>query len=129
MSTFADLVSAAGMPGAWGPVKVSRPGRKPDPFNPARDLDDWDSAESRVMPGFIASSSSVETADGARSRVGSSAVLTCPDPSADVRRGDGVERVPSDGRRWRVTGFPSADASPFTGFRPTLAADLEEVVG
>lgn len=131
MSTFADLASAAPgampMPAAAALARL-RAGRKPDPYNPERLVDDWGSPERLEFAGFIASSSSTETGDAAREETVSAAVLTCA-PGTDVQKGDRIETVPSDGRLWRVAGFPSSDASPFTGWRPTLEADLEEVVG
>lgn len=126
MSTFAELVAA---PGFSATVRRTRAGRKPDPYNPSRELEDWGSAGAIELPGFISTAPVPESADGAREQVDSSAVLTCPDPTADILRGDVVERVPADGRRWRVAGIPSADGSPFTGWAPTLTATLEEVIG
>lgn len=126
MSTFAEVVSASGF---IGTVRRTRAGRKPDPYNPDRTLEDWGNPDSIELPGFVSTAPAPESADGAREQVDSSATLTCPDPDADIRRGDAVERVPADGRKWRVVGFPSSDRSPFTGWRPTLTATLEEVVG
>lgn len=129
MSTVGEMISGdAAMPCA-GTFRRTRPGRKADPYNPDRTVEDWDDPDVAELRGFVASSSSSELPDGAREEVTSSAVLTVWDPSADVMRGDVIEAVPPDGRRWRVVGFPSTDASPFTGWRPTLEATLEEVVG
>lgn len=130
MTSFADMVSPGdlSMPAARTVARL-RPARKADPYNPDRTVEDPSSTDRLELRGFIASSSSTETPDGAREETVSSAVLTVADPGADVRRGDIVETVPPDGRRWRVTGFPSSDESPFTGWRPTLEAQLEEVVG
>lgn len=127
MTTFKDLMGASR--GFRGKVKRTRAGRKADPMNPDRTIVDWESLDELVMDGFIASSSSSETPDGAREQAVSTAVLTAPDAFADIRRGDIVERIPADGRKWRVTGFPSFDASPFTGWAPSTEAMLEEVVG
>lgn len=132
MSTFADLshapsAGAMAMPSA-APLARLRAGRKPDPYNPERYLDDWDEPDRLEFAGFVASSSSAEAADAAREETVSSAVLTCA-PGTDIQKGDRIEAVPPDGRLWRVTGFPASDRSPFTGWLPTLEADLEEVVG
>lgn len=129
MSALGEILSGPGaMPFATTVLRV-RPGRRTDPYNPERSVEDWESVDTAELTGFVASSSSSETPDGLREEVSSSAVLTVADPSADVRRGDVIEAVPPDGRRWRVVGFPTTDASPFTGWRPTLEARLEEVVG
>ena len=127
MTTFKDLMGAPG--GFHGKIKRTRAGRRQDPVNPDRTIVDWGSPDELVMAGVIASSSSSSSVDGAREQTASTAVLTIPDAFADIRRGDLVERVPGDGRRWRVTGFPSFDTSPFTGWSPSTEAMLEEVVG
>lgn len=132
MSTFADMAAAASggamaMPFAPNVARL-RAGQKADPYNPDRTVDDWDDPERIEFPGFISSSTSTETGDAAREETVSAAVLTC-EPGTDVQKGDRIESVPSDGRLWRVTGFPSQDTSPFTGWQPTLEAELEEVVG
>lgn len=132
MSTFADLAASSSvgpMPMPCAPaVARLRATQKPDPYNPERTNDDWDDPERIEFPGFIASSTSTETGDAAREETVSTAVLTCA-PGTDVRKGDRIEPVPADGRLWRVTGFPSQDASPFTGWAPTIEVDLEEVIG
>ena len=131
MSSFGDMLFlndvAPDMPFA-STVRRTRPARVTDPYNPARKIDDWSRPDVSELSGFIASSSSVELPDGAREEATSTAVLTCA-PGSDVERGDRIETVPADGRVWIVTGFPSRDRSPFTGWRPTLEASLEEVVG
>lgn len=129
MSTVGDMLSAGELMPCAATVRRTRPGSRPDPYNPDRTVEDWDHPDVAELRGFVASSSSSELPDGAREEVSSSAVLTVADPLADVRRGDVIEAVPADGRRWRVVGFPATDASPFTGWRPTLEATLEEVVG
>lgn len=131
MSAFGDMVflndDPVGMPFV-STVRRVRPRRTPDPYNPQRLIDDWSDPDVLEISGFIASSTSVEFPDGPREEATSTAVLTCA-PGADVARGDRIEAVPADGRAWTVTGFPSRDRSPFTGWRPTLEASLEEVVG
>lgn len=129
MTTVADLMAGAGMPMPLAStLKRTRARRVADPYNPSRTIDDWSDPDVAKIEGFLASTSSTENPDGPREEASSSAVLTCA-PDADVRRGDRIEPVPADGRVWAVTGFPSSDASPFTGWRPTLEATLEEVVG
>lgn len=132
MSTFAELAAAPPdgampLPAAAALARLrARSGT--DPYNPGRTVEDWSDPERIEIRGFVSSSSSTETPDAAREEAVSTAVLTCA-PGTDVRRGDRIEAVPPDGRTWRVTGFPARDASPFTGWAPTLEADLEEVVG
>lgn len=127
MATFAEIVEGPAFMPSAAPVTRLRAGRKPDPYNPRSTVEDWASPDELELDGFIASSSSTEQADAARESVISTAVLTVANPEADVRRGDRVRG--QDGREWLVVGIPSRDGSPFTGWRPTLEADLEEVLG
>lgn len=106
-----------------------RAGVKPDPYNPQATAADWEHPNTIELVGFIASSSSVQTADRLDTTVESSATLTCPDPEADIRVGDIVHPSDDPSRRWRVVGIPSNDRNPFTGWRPTLEAQLREVQG
>ena len=59
----------------------------------------------------------------------STAYLTIPDSTADIRIGDRIRTDPDDGRLWEVDGFPSKDANAFTGWRPTLECRLTERKG
>lgn len=129
MSTVADMLSGGTFMPLAASVKRLRAKRAPDPYNPSRTVEDWGEPEELAMRGFISSSSSTETTDGARDETVSAAVLTVEGPSADIEPGDRIRTEPDDGRLWRVTGFPSRDASPFTGWAPTTEANLEEVVG
>ena len=129
MSTAAEIASSATFMSMAGRIRRLRAKEKENPYNPARPVADWDDLDVIELEGFISSSTSMETPDGARDQTSSTAYLTIADPSADVRRGDRIETLPYDGRRWEVTGFPSTDASPFTGWQPTLEATLEEVLG
>lgn len=112
-------------------VKVTRirAGVKPDPYNPQATGVDWEHPDTIILDGFIASSSSMQTADRLDMTVESSATLTCPDPEADIKVGDIVHPFDDPSRRWRVIGIPSNDRNPFTGWRPTLEAQLREVQG
>lgn len=130
MTALADMLSAGdgfGMPCAASVVRM-RPSRRKDPYNPDREVEDGEAGDELMLRGFIASSSSTVSTDGARERTASAAALTV-EGAADIRRGDLVRAEPDDGRRWRVTGFPSNDRSPFTGWEPTTEANLEEVLG
>lgn len=130
MTALADTLSAGegfSMPCAAGVVRI-RPSRRRDPYNPAREVEDGGAGDELELRGFIASSSSTVSTDGAREQTSSSSTLTVVG-SADIRPGDIVRAEPDDGRRWRVTGFASKDANPFTGWQPTTEANLEEVLG
>lgn len=52
--------------------------------------------------------------------------LIVPDPDIDIKVHD---RIIINGDTWRVTGIPASDRNPYTGWRPTLVADLEQVAG
>lgn len=106
-----------------------RPGRMPDPYNPDSTIEDPDNPDILPVRGGFASSSSVEQDGEAREQVVSAVRLILADPLADVRRGDEITTDPADGRRWRVRGFPASDQNVFTGWRPTLVCELEEVTG
>ncbi|QHJ77024.1 MAG: hypothetical protein [Caudoviricetes sp.] len=100
----------------------------PDPYNPDSTVPGgWDQAVSITVHGVLASKSSLEQPDPVRSEAISTAVLILDDPDADMRRGDRIKAA--DGRLWDVQGYPHADINPFTGWRPTLACDLQEVTG
>lgn len=90
---------------------------------------DWGNPTRRSVDGFVASSASAQVTDSGRDGSDSSAVLTAfagPAGMPDVAKGD---RVAHAGRTWEVVGVPTADANPWTGWRPTLEARLREVVG
>lgn len=106
-----------------------RAGTKPDPYDPDATASDWTHPDTTEIEGFIASASSMRSPDGLDTPVESSAVLTCPDPDTDVRVGDVIHPKTDPQRRWQVVGIPSADRNPFTGWRPTLEAQLREVRG
>lgn len=106
-----------------------RAGTKPDPYNPSGSAADWGHPNTIELDGFIASSSSMQTTDRLDTTVESSATLTCPDPEADIRVGDIIHPSDDPSRRWRVVSIPSNDRNPFTGWRPTLEAQLREVQG
>lgn len=132
MSQIDDYINGADtgtvMPAALAYTRL-RATRKPDPYNPKRTVEDWTNPDRLTVRGFMASSSSRRTPDGSREETASAAVLTIPDPTADIQIGDRIERQPYDGRRWEVTGFPSNDVNPWTGWQPTLEIQLEEWKG
>lgn len=109
------------------PLKRLRAPLVEDPYNPARTVPDWDGeVDELAFNGFISTSSSVMSPDGAREQVATDATLTVADPTVDIRRGDRIE----DGARvYTVDVVPSVDANPFTGWQPTLEVGLQEVEG
>lgn len=100
----------------------------PDPYDPDNTVPGgWDQAVTITVHGALASKSSMEQPDPVRSEAISAAVLILDKLDADVRRGDRIKTA--DGRLWDVQGYPHADTNPFTGWRPTLVCDLQEVTG
>lgn len=117
------------MPSASAWVRLRAARAAPNPYNPAAPGSDWSAPETLPFQGFLAASSSTVTVSALDRTVTSRAVMTIADPDADIRVGDRIRADPDDGRLWAVTGIPSNDANPFTGWRPTLEIDLEEVRG
>lgn len=103
-----------------------RAGLKPDPYNPDRMVEDWTNPQIGTVEGYIASGASALQGDPVRERVQSDAQLVIDDPGADVKIRDLIEL---GDRSWRVSGFPTMDINPFTGWQPTLVANLEEQRG
>ncbi|GAA6124220.1 hypothetical protein BPY_23280 [Bifidobacterium psychraerophilum] len=101
-----------------------------DSYNPADEVADWTKPPDDLdIEGSLSSSSSQRTPDGSREQTTSTAYLTIADPDADVRLGDRIRTNPDDGRLWEVSGFPSNDINPFTGWQPTLEVSLTEWKG
>lgn len=104
--------------------------RKANPYNPAQNEPDWSvPPDELAIMGALSSSSSIRTPDTLDTQTESTAYLTIPDPTADVKIGDRIRADPDDGRLWEVDGFPSKDANAFTGWRPTLECRLTERKG
>lgn len=127
MTAAADWITGGGMPGMGhlDTFTIRRARLVADPYNPDRTVDSGEYDE-HAAQAYLSSASSLELAGEVRCQADSTAQLIIPDPSADVRRGD---LVVAGGHTWTVTGFPAADTNPFTGWRPTLVASLEEVTG
>ena len=99
-----------------------------DPYDPDNTVfGDWSDTDDITVPGGIASLSSTEIDDAVRSEAVSTASFVCDDPNVDVQRGDRI--IAADGRAWLVIGYPTTDRNVFTGWRPTLVANLQEVTG
>lgn len=106
-----------------------RAGKVTNPYNPDVGGSDWTHPEELAVEGFLSSSSSATRTSDLDRRVSSTAVLTIPDPDSDIKVGDRIRPEPADGRMWTVSGIPARDRNPFTGWRPTMEVQLEEVVG
>lgn len=104
--------------------------RKTNPYNPAQKEPDWSvPPDELAIIGALSSSSSMRTPDTLDTQTASTAYLTIPDSTADIRIGDRIRADPDDGRLWEVDGFPSKDVNAFTGWRPTLECRLTERKG
>ena len=129
MSLLDDMNAGGGgwrMPGVtkWRRLRAKR---KANPYNPAQN---WSvPPDELAIMGALSSSSSIRTPDTLDTQTESTAYLTIPDPTADVKIGDRIRADPDDGRLWEVDGFPSKDANAFTGWRPTLECRLTERKG
>lgn len=101
----------------------------PDETNPAATMTDWSNPDAMDFHGALASSSSTRIPDGLDDQTTSTAYLTVDDPDVDIRVGDRIRAVPTDGRTWEVSGVPSRDVNAFTGWRPTAEIPLTEWKG
>lgn len=132
MSLLDDMNAGGGgwrMPGVtkWRRLRAKR---KANPYNTAQNEPDWSvPPDELAIMGALSSSSSIRTPDTLDTQTESTAYLTIPDPTADVKIGDRIRADPDDGRLWEVDGFPSKDANAFTGWRPTLECRLTERKG
>ena len=128
MSTAADYVgSGDGLAmGSLTTLTRSRAGTKADPYNPGRTVSDWTNPATISFGGYVSSMTSAEQTDEVRAQLITTVQIIIPDPATDVRAGD---RITDGTRRWMVTGIPTADTNPFTGWRPTLVVNVEEVDG
>lgn len=132
MSLIDDLNSAVGVSAMAGATRFIRlrAKRKANPYNSAQNEPDWSvPPDELAITGALASSSSMRTPDTLDTQTASTAYLTIPDSTADVRIGDRIRADPDDGRLWEVDGFPSKDVNAFTGWRPTLECRLTERKG
>ncbi|MDK6445727.1 hypothetical protein QP104_07345 [Alloscardovia omnicolens] len=106
-----------------------RPTTTPNPYNPKQPNKDWNHPTSITFKAALAASSSSQNTDVLDVRLTSSAVLTVPDPTIDIKAGDRITSVPDDGRTWEVTGVPSRDINAFSGWQPTTEIQLTEWKG
>jgi hypothetical protein len=128
--SLSDYIAGPGfpMPQSTAFTRLRATG-KPSAANPERLVEDWAHPEELRVTGFLAASASSQSTQDDRRTTVSGATLTLADPHADVKLNDRIRTDPDDGRLWRVTGFPSADRNPFTGWQPTREIALEEVAG
>lgn len=98
----------------------------PDPYNPDRMVEDWSIPSEITVSGYFSSQSSSENPGEVREQASTLKQLIIDDPDADVKRGD---RIKQGDRIWTVEGFPEQDINPWTGWQPTLVANVREVVG
>ena len=129
MTSALDWITTGGgafpMPGATR-FKRLRAAKRPNPYNPADTVDDWDHPEELEFQGALTQSSSTRTPDGLREQTETSGYITCNNPNLDVRAGDRIQPIPDDGRRWTVTADPSRDVNAFTGSQPTIEIPISE---
>ncbi len=104
-----------------------RAGQKTDPYNPDATVDDWGNPSSLTLLGSWDSTGSSYAADPVREQLTTGKRIVVWDPDADVREGDRI--VSADGAVFTVTGRPARDRNAFTGWRPTVVIDVEEVLG
>jgi hypothetical protein len=130
MSTAAEYVEQNSMFALRYTEQFTRQRRKQvvDPYDPDNTTSgDWTDTDDLPVRGALTSLTSVEQDDATRSEVISTAQFVSDNPSLDVQRGDRIQS--SDGRKWHVVGYPTKDMNAFTGWRPTLVCNLEEVIG
>lgn len=127
--TLADYIAAGSGFGFEHPETVTRLRARDitDRYSTKPIAADWSNPHSITIPNAHISTSGSTPADGTQRRqVTENAQLVVADPAVDVRLGDRIQRGTD---LWEVVGFPQTDSSPFTGWQPTLVADLEEVHG
>lgn len=100
----------------------------PDSYNPERTVDDWSQAPDELpLRGSWDSGGSSFGSDPVRLQLTTSKRIAIFTPSADVREGDRIRSA--DGAVFTVTGRPSRDINPWTGWQPTVVLDVEHKEG
>lgn len=100
---------------------------KPDPYNPTRTVEDWAVPIELPLRGSWDSGGSSYGSDPVRDQLSTAKRIAVFTPSSDVREGDRIRAA--DGAIYTVTGRPSKDVNPWTGWQPTVVLDVEEVKG
>jgi hypothetical protein len=128
MSTAADFIGGSSDLGMTSLTSLTRKRakKKEDPYNPERTVEDWTDPDVLAFSGYVSSQTSTEQTDAVRSQLITTVQIIVPDPAADIRKGD---RITDGTHSWSVTGIPTSDSNPFTGWQPTLVVDVEEVDG
>lgn len=103
-------------------ITITRPGTKPNPYNPAESIPDWENATMTSVYGFIAVGTWNDNTTSNEARLTGAATLTITSPNADVQHGDKI--TGPDGAVWRIEGHPRSNINPFTGWQPTTEANL-----
>lgn len=99
----------------------------PDPYNPDRTVEDWSDPDELPLRGSWDSTGSSFGSDPVRVQLTTSKRIAIFTPGADVLAGDRIRAA--DGALFTVTGPPSRDINPWTGWQPTVVLDVEEGVG
>jgi hypothetical protein len=107
-------------------LQRKRANRKEDPYNPDRTVEDWADPDVLAFSGYVSSQTSTEQTDAVRAQLITTVQIIVPDTAIDIRKGD---RITDGTHSWSVTGIPTSDINPFTGWQPTLVVDVEEVDG
>lgn len=98
-----------------------------DPYSGTITLGDWnDPDELPLEGGYVASSSTSNRRDAARSELLEEKSLYLSDPHADVQSQD---RIRAQGLTYQIDGMPSADINPWTGWQPVREIPLKRVSG
>ncbi|WP_194385363.1 hypothetical protein [Microbacterium luteum] len=127
MSSALDWI-ADDRPQHLEPFTRLRAQRKPDRYNPERTVEDWSQPPVELsLSGAWSSGGSTAGTDAVREQRTTTKQIVIFDPEADVVAGDRVRAA--DGTVHTVTGRPERDQNPFTGWRPTLVLNVEEVTG
>lgn len=126
MSTVLDWISSS-EPEHLEPFTRLRAQQVPDPYNPERTVEDWAEPVELPLRGSWDSAGSSYGSDPVREQLTTSKRIAIFTPSADVREGDRIRAA--DGVVFTVTGRPSRDINPWTGWQPTVVLDVEHWEG
>lgn len=104
-----------------------RPKRTVDPYNPENVIvGSWADADRLPLQAYLSSQQSVAQSDPVRVQIVTTKQLILDDPDADVQVGD---RISQGDKTWTITGFPTNDVNPWSGWQPTLVVNIEEAKG
>ena len=126
MSTALDWISSSA-PEHLEPFTRLRAQLTPDPYNTDRSVEDWTTPEELPLSGAWDSGGSSFGNDAVRSQLTTAQRIAVFDRDVDVREGDRIRA--KDGAIFTVTGRPTRDVNPWSGWQPTAVFDVEEVKG